>query len=148
DIIWRMARVVGFSFRLFSPSVVADANRALFDLLARGALRPSIAATFPLAAAAEAQRTLIEGRPYGRVLLEICRSARSGSVAVPSDSSSVTARSAATSRAMSAARRRAARAKGGSSRRRTTARRIAAADADGGSRRPAPDSTMRTALSG
>jgi NADPH:quinone reductase len=69
DIIWRSARVVGFMFPMFAPAAIAEANQALFDLLARKKLRPVVARTFPLAEAAEAQRHLIVDRPYGRVLL-------------------------------------------------------------------------------
>jgi len=71
DIIWRTARVVGFMFSMFQPAEIADANRALLDLLARGAFRPAISRTFPLEQAAEAQRYLIGDRPYGRVLLGV-----------------------------------------------------------------------------
>jgi len=71
DLIWRTARVFGFMVSSFPQATIVEANRALLDLLARGQLHPTIGRTFPLAEAAEAQRYLIEDRPYGRVLLEI-----------------------------------------------------------------------------
>ena len=40
-------------------------------LLQSGAIRPIVAKTFPLAEAADALRYLVEGRPFGRVVLTI-----------------------------------------------------------------------------
>ncbi len=37
----------------------------------RGAIKPIVAKTFPLAEAADALRYLVEGRPFGRVVLTI-----------------------------------------------------------------------------
>jgi len=71
DLIWRTAHVHGFMFSLFTPDTVAAANATLLDLLAAGKVRPQVARSFPLAGAAEAQRHLIEDRPFGRVLLEL-----------------------------------------------------------------------------
>jgi NADPH:quinone reductase-like Zn-dependent oxidoreductase len=71
DVIWRRARIYGFMFSLFSPATIAAANRALFGLLSAGGINPVVAQSFPLDKAAEAQRHLIEDRPYGRVLLSI-----------------------------------------------------------------------------
>jgi len=36
-----------------------------------GAIKPIVAKTFPLAEAAEALRYLVQGRPFGRVVLTI-----------------------------------------------------------------------------
>jgi NADPH2:quinone reductase len=36
-----------------------------------GAIKPIVAKTFPLAEAAEALRYLVEGRPFGRVVLTV-----------------------------------------------------------------------------
>jgi NADPH2:quinone reductase len=71
DLIWRTAHIHGFMFSLFSGDTVGNAIRTLFGLLAEGALTPVIAQTFPLERAAEAQRHLIEDRPYGRVVLSL-----------------------------------------------------------------------------
>jgi NADPH2:quinone reductase len=40
-------------------------------LLQSGAVKPIVAKTFPLPEAADALRYLIEGRPFGRVVLTI-----------------------------------------------------------------------------
>jgi NADPH2:quinone reductase len=40
-------------------------------LLQSGAIKPIVAKTFPLAKAVDALRYLVEGRPFGRVVLTI-----------------------------------------------------------------------------
>jgi NADPH:quinone reductase len=50
-------------------AVVADAWNVIVSLLKSGAIKPIVAKAFPLADAAEALRYLIEGRPFGRVIL-------------------------------------------------------------------------------
>jgi NADPH2:quinone reductase len=52
-------------------AVVADAWKAIVSLLQSGAIKPIVAKTFPLAEAADALRYLVEGRPFGRVVLTI-----------------------------------------------------------------------------
>ncbi|WBB65538.1 zinc-binding dehydrogenase [Micromonospora sp. WMMD812] len=69
DLIWKNAHIHGFRFALFTPQQINAADAALLSLLADGALHPSVAQVFPLAQAADAQRLLAEGRPFGRVLL-------------------------------------------------------------------------------
>jgi NADPH:quinone reductase len=54
-----------------SKAVVTDAWSVIVSLLKSGAIKPIVAKTFPLAEAAEALRYLIEGRPFGRVVLTI-----------------------------------------------------------------------------
>jgi NADPH:quinone reductase-like Zn-dependent oxidoreductase len=49
----------------------ADAWSAIVALLRSGAIKPIVAKTFALAEAAEALRHLVEGRPFGRVVLTI-----------------------------------------------------------------------------
>jgi NADPH:quinone reductase len=49
----------------------ADAWNAIVPLLQSGAIKPIVAKTFPLAEAADALRYLVEGRPFGRVILTI-----------------------------------------------------------------------------
>jgi NADPH:quinone reductase-like Zn-dependent oxidoreductase len=71
DIIWRTSHIRGFMFSLFSTAAIAKANRALLGLLAEGAFQPVIAQKFPLERAADAQRHLIDDRPYGRVVLAL-----------------------------------------------------------------------------
>jgi NADPH2:quinone reductase len=52
-------------------AVVTEAWRVIVSLLRSGTIKPIVAKTFPLADAAEALRYLIEGRPFGRVIITI-----------------------------------------------------------------------------
>jgi NADPH2:quinone reductase len=52
-------------------AAVADAWNVTVSLLKSGAIKPIVAKTFPLSEAAEALRYLVEGRPFGRVVLTI-----------------------------------------------------------------------------
>jgi NADPH2:quinone reductase len=52
-------------------ATVTDAWNAIVSLLKSGAIKPIVAKTFPLAEAAEALRYLVEGRPFGRVVLTV-----------------------------------------------------------------------------
>jgi NADPH2:quinone reductase len=52
-------------------AVVSEAWTVIVSLLNSGAIKPIVAKTFPLADAAEALRYLVEGRPFGRVVLTI-----------------------------------------------------------------------------
>jgi NADPH:quinone reductase len=60
-------------FNMFSQpqAAVADAWNSTVSLLKSGAIKPIVAKTFPLAEAADALRYLVEGRPFGRVVLTI-----------------------------------------------------------------------------
>jgi NADPH2:quinone reductase len=60
-------------FNMFSQpqAAVADAWNSIVSLLQSGAIKPIVAKTFPLTEAAEALRYLVEGRPFGRVVLTI-----------------------------------------------------------------------------
>src|SRR5579872_6404007 len=60
-------------FNMFSQphAIVADAWKSTASLLKSGAIKPIVAKTFPLAEAAEALRYLVEGRPFGRVVLTV-----------------------------------------------------------------------------
>jgi NADPH:quinone reductase len=68
DLIWKRASIK--SFILFAQPQ-ADAWNAIVPLLQSGAIKPIVAKTFPLAEAAQALRYLVEGRPFGRVVLTI-----------------------------------------------------------------------------
>jgi NADPH:quinone reductase len=61
------------SLNMFTQSkeVVAEAWKVIVSLLKSSAIEPIVAKTFPLADAAEALRYLVEGRPFGRVILTI-----------------------------------------------------------------------------
>jgi NADPH2:quinone reductase len=52
-------------------AAVADAWKVIVSLLKSGAIKPIVAKTFPLTEAADALRYLVEGRPFGRVVLKI-----------------------------------------------------------------------------
>jgi NADPH:quinone reductase-like Zn-dependent oxidoreductase len=71
DIIWKAAKVRGFTLRAFAPETLAAAQRALLRYLSEGSIRPTVAKVFPLSEAAEAVRHLMEGRPFGRVLMQV-----------------------------------------------------------------------------
>jgi len=71
DIIWKAAKVRGFTFRAFAPETLAAAQKTLIGYLSEGAIRPTIAKVFPLSDAADAVRHLIEDRPFGRVLMRV-----------------------------------------------------------------------------
>jgi NADPH:quinone reductase-like Zn-dependent oxidoreductase len=61
--------VRGFTLRAFAPETLAAAQKALLGYLAEGSIKPTIAQVFPLSEAAQAVRHLMEGRPFGRVLM-------------------------------------------------------------------------------
>jgi NADPH2:quinone reductase len=70
DLIWKQASIK--SFILFAQQAAwADAWNTIVALLQSGAIKPIVAKTFPLAEAADALRYLVEGRPFGRVILTI-----------------------------------------------------------------------------
>jgi NADPH2:quinone reductase len=60
-------------FNMFSQpqAIVADAWKSTASLLQSGAIKPIVAKTFPLVEAADALRYLVEGRPFGRVVLTV-----------------------------------------------------------------------------
>jgi NADPH:quinone reductase len=70
-LIWKRASIKGFSLFAQSQAALADAWNVIVPLLRSGAIKPIVAKTFPLAEAAEALRYLVEGRPFGRVVLTI-----------------------------------------------------------------------------
>ena len=71
NLIWKRASIK--SFILFAQPQAAWANawNVIVLLLQSGAIKPIAAKTFPLAEAADALRYLVEGRPFGRVVLTI-----------------------------------------------------------------------------
>ena len=52
-------------------ATVADTWNVIVSLLQSGAIKPIVAKTFPLVEAANALHYLVEGRPFGRVVLTI-----------------------------------------------------------------------------
>jgi NADPH2:quinone reductase len=71
DLIWKNTHIHGFRFALFTPEQINAANTHLLELLARKEITPLVDRVFPLEQAAQAQRHLAEGGPFGRVLLAL-----------------------------------------------------------------------------
>jgi len=71
NLIWQQASIKSFILFAQPQAAWADAWNVLVPLLQSGAIKPIMAKTFPLAEAAEALRYLVEGRPFGRVVLTI-----------------------------------------------------------------------------
>ena len=71
NLIWQRASLKSFLLFAQPQAAWADAWNAIVPLLQSGAIKPIVAKTFPLAEAAEALRYLVEGRPFGRVVLTI-----------------------------------------------------------------------------
>jgi len=70
-LIWKRASIKSFSLFAQPVSAWAEAWTTITELLKSGQVKPIVAKTFPLEDAAEALRYLVEGRPFGRVLLTI-----------------------------------------------------------------------------
>jgi NADPH2:quinone reductase len=71
NLIVPQASIRGLNMFLQPQAAVSDAWRVIVSLLKSGAIKPIVAKTFPLADAAGALRYLVEGRPFGRVVLTI-----------------------------------------------------------------------------
>ena len=70
-LIWQRASIKSFLLFARPQAAWADAWNTIVPLLQSGAITPIVAKTFPLAEAADALRYLVEGRPFGRVVLTI-----------------------------------------------------------------------------
>jgi len=71
NLIWKRASIKSFSLFAQPVSAWTEAWTTITELLKSGQIKPIVAQTFPLQDAAEALRYLVEGRPFGRVLLTI-----------------------------------------------------------------------------
>jgi NADPH:quinone reductase len=69
DLIWKRARMAGFSLFAQSPIAIAAAWRDILPLIASGSVKPIVERVYPLSEAGEALRHLIEDRPFGKVVL-------------------------------------------------------------------------------
>ncbi|MDB5480518.1 MAG: quinone oxidoreductase [Caulobacteraceae bacterium] len=69
DLIWKRARMAGFSLVAQSPTAIAAAWRDIIPLIVGGSVKPIVERIYPLAEAGEALRHLIEDRPFGKVVL-------------------------------------------------------------------------------
>src|SRR6202171_6027717 len=69
DLIWKRARMAGFSMFAQSPTAIATAWRDVIPLIVRGSVKPIVERVYPLGEAGEALRHLTEDRPFGKVVL-------------------------------------------------------------------------------
>ena len=69
DLIWKRARMAGFSLFAQSPAAIALAWRDVIPLLVSGSVKPIVERVYRLSEAREALRHLIEDRPFGKVIL-------------------------------------------------------------------------------
>jgi NADPH:quinone reductase-like Zn-dependent oxidoreductase len=69
DLIWKRARMAGFSLFAQPPSAIAAAWRDIIPLIASGSVRPIVERVYPFGEAGKALRHLIEDRPFGKVVL-------------------------------------------------------------------------------
>jgi NADPH:quinone reductase len=69
NLIWKAASIKSFSLFAQPAAVLAESWKTLTELLESDRVKPIVAKTFPLEAAVEAIRYLVEGRPFGRVLV-------------------------------------------------------------------------------
>src|SRR5438105_15162775 len=71
NLIVPQASIRGLNMFAQPQAAITDAWNVIVSLLKSGAIKPIVAKTFLLAEAADALRYLIEGRPFGRVVLTI-----------------------------------------------------------------------------
>ncbi len=69
DLIWKGARMAGFSLFAQSPTAIAAAWRDIIPLIVSGSVKPIVERVYPLGEAGGALRHLIEDRPFGKVVL-------------------------------------------------------------------------------
>jgi NADPH2:quinone reductase len=70
DLIWKRARMAGFSLFAQSPTAIAAAWRDILPLIVNGSVKPIVERVYPFVEAGEALRHLIEDRPFGKVVLD------------------------------------------------------------------------------
>src|ERR1700751_570437 len=71
NLIVPQASIQGLNMFAQPKAAITDAWKVIVSLLKSGAIKPIVAKAFPLAEAAAALRYLVEGRPFGRVVLTI-----------------------------------------------------------------------------
>jgi NADPH:quinone reductase-like Zn-dependent oxidoreductase len=69
DLIWKRARMAGFSLFAQSPTSIATAWQDIIPLIVGGSVKPMVERIYPLGEAGEALRHVIEDRPFGKVVL-------------------------------------------------------------------------------
>jgi NADPH:quinone reductase len=70
DLIWKGARMAGFSLFAQSPAAITNAWRDVIPLIAGGSVKPVVEGVYPFSEACEALRHLVEDRPFGKVVLK------------------------------------------------------------------------------
>jgi NADPH:quinone reductase len=70
DLIWKRARMAGFSLFAQSPAAIATAWRDIIPLMVSRAVKPIVERVYPFGEAGGALRHLIEDRPFGKVVLK------------------------------------------------------------------------------
>jgi NADPH:quinone reductase len=71
DLIWKRATIKSFALFAQPPAACEEAWNTIVPLLQSGGIKPIVAKTFPLAEVSDALRYLVEGRPFGKVVLTI-----------------------------------------------------------------------------
>src|ERR1700720_2103596 len=71
NLIVPQASIRGLNMFAQPQAAITDAWKVIVSLLKSGAIKPIVAKTFPLVEAVDALRYLVEGRPFGRVVLTI-----------------------------------------------------------------------------
>jgi NADPH2:quinone reductase len=69
DLIWKVARMAGFSLFAQSPTAIATAWRDIIPLIVDASVKPIVERVYPLGEAGEALRHLTNDRPFGKVVL-------------------------------------------------------------------------------
>jgi NADPH:quinone reductase-like Zn-dependent oxidoreductase len=69
DLIWKRARMTGFSLFSQPPKMISTSWRTIVELIKEGSVKPIVERVYPFAEAGEALRHLIEDRPFGKVVL-------------------------------------------------------------------------------
>lgn len=69
DLIWKRARMSGFSLFAQPPAVITAAWNEIVPLISSRRVKPVLEGAYPLEEAAEALRHLVEDRPFGTVVL-------------------------------------------------------------------------------
>src|SRR5271170_5313348 len=70
DLIWKRARMEGFSLFAQSPAAIAAAWRNVIPLMVTGSVKPIVERVYALPEAGAALRHLIDDRPFGKVVLK------------------------------------------------------------------------------
>jgi NADPH:quinone reductase len=70
DLIWKRARIAGFSLFAQTPCVIAAAWRDVIPLMVAGSIKPIVESVYAFSDAGAALRHLIEDRPFGKVVLK------------------------------------------------------------------------------